>query len=225
MKKFLITCAFLTALPVYLCAADGGDDIRFSILNWLIIAVFLIATTVIGERLKGKNRNLNDFFLGGKSVPWWAVSFSMIATKTSVSTFIAVPAFVFSAAGNLTYLQMTLGFILGNFLFVFVLLKQYYQEGVYSPYDFIQNRLGTKTSQLSRSLFMLGATLSQGVRLLGTALVLSVITGLDTLVCILIIVVFSIIWSYLGGITTVIWTDVIQFIIFFVTQIISYSIN
>ena len=187
---------------------------NFSVLNWVILLVFLIGTTVLGERLKGKGEGLDSFFRGGKNLPWWAVTLSLIATKTSVATFIAVPAFVFSINGNLTYLQMTIGFGLGNLLMVFVLLKEYYEENVYSPYEFIQNRLGVKVSQLSRAFFMVGATMSQGVRLLGTALVLSVITGQDTLVCIAIITGFAVIWSYMGGITTVVWTDAIQFVVF-----------
>ncbi|MFY0686447.1 MAG: hypothetical protein JXQ90_04730 [Cyclobacteriaceae bacterium] len=187
---------------------------NFSTLNWIILIVFLLGTTLLGELLKGNGEGLDDFFKGGNKLPWWSVSLSLIATKTSVATFIAVPAFVFSMQGDLTYLQMTIGFALGNVLFVFVLLREYYQENVYSPYEFIQKRLGIQVSQLSRTFFMVGATMSQGVRLLGTALVLSVITGQDTIVCILIIAAFAVIWSYIGGITTVIWTDAIQFVIF-----------
>ncbi len=189
---------------------------NFSLLNWIILATVLIGTTVVGERIKGKGTGVDDFFRGGRNLPWWAVSLSLIATKTSVATFIAVPAFVFSLTGDMSYIQMTIGFILGNLLFVFVLLKEYYEENIYSPYDFIQNRLGERTSQLSRVLFMTGATLSQGVRLVGTGLVLSVITGLDSVTCIIIVAAFAVVWSYIGGITTVVWTDVIQFVIFIV---------
>jgi SSS family transporter len=184
------------------------------LLNWIILIGFLVVTTIIGELTKSKDKGLHGFFKGGQNLPWWAVSLSLIATKTSVATFIAVPAFVFSMQGDLTYLQMTIGFALGNILMVFVLLKEYYEENIYSPYEFIQNRLGIKVSQLSRTFFMIGATMSQGVRLLGTALVLSVITGQSTLTCILIIALFAVVWSYIGGITTVIWTDAIQFLIF-----------
>ncbi len=200
---------------------------NFSILNWVILAVVLIGTTIIGEKIKGKGSGVDDFFRGGRNLPWWAVSLSIIATKTSVATFIAVPAFVFSVTGDMSYIQMTIGFILGNLLFVFVLLKEYYEENIYSPYDFIQNRLGYKVSQLSRGFFMLGATLSQGVRLVGTGLVLSVITGLGSIECIVIVAAFAVVWSYIGGITTVVWTDVIQFIIFIAGAIIAllYAID
>ncbi len=212
-KTFLLIAILLPGIPLFAVTGEVASG-KFSALNWMILAVFLLGTTIIGELLKSKDGGVDGFFRGGRNLPWWAVSLSLIATKTSVSTFIAVPAFVFSAQGDLTYLQMTFGFALGNILMIFVLLKEYYQENIYSPYDFIQNRLGVKTSQLTRTFFTVGATLSQAVRLLGTALVLSVITGQSTLVCILIIAVFAIAWSYIGGITTVVWTDAIQFVIF-----------
>lgn len=215
MKRNVLIAALLL-FSVSLFAANKNElaASSFSTLNWVILIVFLLGTTVIGELVKNKDKGLDAFFKGGKNLPWWAVSLSLIATKTSVATFIAVPAFVFSLQGNLTYLQMTIGFALGNVLFVYVLLKEYYEENIYSPYDFIQKRLGVKISQLSRTFFVVGATMSQGVRLLGTALVLSVITGQSTMVCIGIIALFAILWSYIGGITTVIWTDAIQFIVF-----------
>lgn len=209
---FLVVGILLTPLVVH--AHDTVASSQFSTLNWIILIIFLLGTTLFGELVKGKDDGLDGFFKGGKKLPWWTVSLSLIATKTSVATFIAVPAFIFSLKGDLTYLQMTIGFALGNVLMVFVLLKEYYEENVFSPYEFIQNRLGIKVSQLSRTFFMVGATMSQGVRLLGTALVLSVITGQSTVICILIIAVFAVIWSYIGGITTVVWTDAIQFMIF-----------
>ena len=108
-----------------LIAAVGNEiaSTHFSTLNWIILLAFLLGTTLIGELVKSKDQGLNSFFRGGQNLPWWAVSFSLIATKTSVETFIAVPAFVFSMNGDLTYLQMTFGFALGNILMVFVLLK------------------------------------------------------------------------------------------------------
>ncbi|WP_373942939.1 hypothetical protein OEG92_07520 [Polaribacter sejongensis] len=213
-KTIIIITTLFCCFSMFSQSTDEVAFSHFSTLNWVILIVFLLGTTLIGELVKNKDKGLDAFFKGGNNLPWWAVSLSLIATKTSVATFIAVPAFIFSMQGNLTYLQMTIGFALGNVLFVYVLLKEYYEEGIFSPYDFIQKRLGVKTSQLSRTFFMIGATMSQGVRLLGTALVLSVITGQSTILCIAIIAVFAIVWSYIGGITTVVWTDAIQFVIF-----------
>lgn len=187
---------------------------QFGWFSWSIVLGYLAITTWLGGKLKERENSLKSFFKGNNDLPWWAVSLSLIATKTSASTFIAVPAFIFSVNGNLTYLQATLGFALGVFLMLFFFLKQYYAENVYSPYDFIQIKLGGNTANLTRLIFALGTLLSQAVKLLLTAVVLSVVSGLEILACVLIITFFACVWSYLGGIKTVIWTDVIQYFIF-----------
>ncbi len=184
--------------------------VQFGWINWTILIVIFAAITLAGHLLRGKNTGMRDFFLGGRSIPWWAVGGSIIATQASALTFISVPAAVFMAGGNLTYLQMTFGFILGNILMAYIFVKPYYEAEIYSPYDFIGNRLGNNASQLARALFFGGAILSQGVRLLSTGLLLSVVTGLSLQLCVFIIFVFSVVWTLTGGIKTVIWTDVIQ---------------
>ena len=193
----------------------------FGVINWAVLVVFLLATTLIGHRLRGDTTRLEGFFLGGRNIPWWAVAASLIATKTSALTFIAVPGFIFAAGGDLTYLQITLGMILGNILMAIVFIPAYYDEQIYSPYDFMEKRLGTGVSQLARLLFFAGVVLSQAVRLLATALVLSVITGLSLPECILIMSVFAVVWSIMGGITTVIWTDVVQWVIYTVGAVVA----
>lgn len=189
-------------------------ETSFGLINWTVLVVFLLGTTLIGHRLRGDTSRMEGFFLGGRSIPWWAVAASLIATKTSALTFIAVPGFIFAAGGDLTYLQITLGMILGNVLMAIIFIRAYYEEEIYSPYDFMENRLGTAVSQLARTLFFGGVVLSQAVRLLATALVLSVITGLSLPACILVMGVFAVVWSLMGGITTVIWTDFVQWAIY-----------
>lgn len=186
----------------------------FGWMNWAILALFLAGTTFIGHRFRGDSGTLRGFFLGGRKIPWWAVGGSIIATQASALTFISVPAAVFMAGGNLTYLQVTIGFIIGNVLMALIFVKAYYREEIYSPYEFMGRRIDPRVSRLAQGLFMMGAVLSQGVRFLSTALILSVVTGLPLSACILIIALFSMIWTILGGITTVIWTDVVQFGVF-----------
>jgi SSS family transporter len=194
---------------------------QFGPVNWIILISFLLVTTWIGHLLKGDTKGMRGFFLGDRKIPWWAVAGSLIATRTSALTFIAVPAAIFMAGGNLTYLQMTLGFIAGDMLMAFIFIKAYYKEEIYSPYDYFEKQLNAKVSQLSRILFIIGTIMSQGIRLLSTALILSVITGLSLVSCIFIIALFAVIWTWMGGITTVIWTDVIQFCIFLLGGIFS----
>jgi SSS family transporter len=186
----------------------------FGAINWLVLVGFLVLTTAIGHLMRGNNKDMKGFFLGGKTIPWWAISGSIVATQTSALTFISVPAAVFKAGGNLTYIQITFGFIIGQIIMAFLFLKPYYENEIYSPYEFMANRIGAGVGQLARMLFMVGAMLSQGVRLLSTALILSVVTRLDLPLCIALIGGFAIIWTLMGGITTVIWTDVIQFGVF-----------
>ena len=186
----------------------------FGALNWAVLVAFLLGTTYVGHRLRGDTSRLDGFFLGGRSIPWWAVAASLMATKTSALTFIAVPGFIFAAGGDLRYLQITLGMILGNVLMAMVFIPAYYAEKIYSPYDFMENRLGTAVSQIARALFFAGVVLSQAVRLLATALVLSVITRLSLPTCIVIMTVFAVTWSIMGGITTVVWTDFVQWAIY-----------
>lgn len=189
-------------------------ETSFGATNWIVLAAFLLGTTWIGHRLRGDSDRLEGFFLGGRAIPWWAVAASLIATKTSALTFIAVPGFIFAAGGDLRYLQITLGMILGNVLMALIFIRPYYQERIYSPYDYMENRLGAGVSQLARLLFFGGVVLSQAVRLLATALVLSVITGLSLPECILIMGAFAAVWCLMGGITTVIWTDFVQWAIY-----------
>ncbi len=189
---------------------EGGV---FTGIDWTVVVIFMLATTWLGHLLRGKGTGLEGFFVGGRDVPWWAVSISLVATQTSALTFIAVPAAIYREGGDFTYLQMIIGFILGNILMAALLMKPYYQMKVASPYDYLQNRFGQPTAQTSRLFFLVAVGLGQSVRLLSTALILSVVTGIDMVWAVALITVFAVVWTWMGGITTVIWTDVIQFLV------------
>lgn len=175
---------------------------------------YLGLTTVLGARLAGKQTTLRDFFLGGRKLPWPAVAGSIIATEISAVTFVGVPAVVFAAGGNLTYLQLALGAILARVIIGLWFVPAFYEREVYSPYDYMGRRLGLPVRSVTSGLFMLGAVLGQSVRVLLTAVILQEISGLPLTWSIWIIGVVAIAWTLLGGITTVIWTDVIQFLVF-----------
>jgi SSS family transporter len=186
----------------------------FGYINWIVVVAFIAGTTVLGHRLKGKEGGLQQFFLGGKGLPWWAVSCSIMASQISAVTIIAVPGAIFRTGGSLLFLQGTLiGFVIAKFLMVALFIGPFYEHKVFSPYDFIENRLGARASNLSRGLFIISAILGHGIRLLTVALVLSVVVGIPIGQSILLIGVFAILWTLMGGITTVIWTDFIMFIV------------
>jgi SSS family solute:Na+ symporter len=186
----------------------------FGWLDWLVVGGYLLLTTWVGHRLRGQQATIRDFFLGGRKLPWPAVSGSIIATEISALTFIGVPGMVYAVGGDFTYLQWALGSVLARVLVGLFLVKRYYEEEIFSPYDYMSNRLGGNVRTLTTVLFSIGAILGQSVRVLVTATILSSVTVLPFTWCIVIIGIFAMIWTLMGGMTTVIWTDVMQFGLF-----------
>ena len=175
---------------------------------------YLVFTTVLGAKLAGKQATIRDFFLGGRKLPWPAVAGSIIATEISAVTFISAPAIVFAQGGNFTYLQLAIGAIAARVIIGIWFVPAFYEREIYSPYDYMGHCLGGPVRSVTTGLFMLGAVLGQSVRVLLTALILQLMTGLPLGVSIWVIGAIAVAWTLLGGITTVIWTDVVQFVVF-----------
>ena len=185
----------------------------FSLIDWIVVAIYIGGTTWIGHRLKGQQKTPHDFFLGGRRIPWFAVSASIIATTISAVTFIGVPAFIYAAGGDFTYLQLAIGGIIAKLLIARFLIPRYYEQEFYSPYDYISQRLGATAGRLTAMMFILGGILGQSVRVYATALVLELLTGWTMGLSILVIAVFAILWTWMGGVAAVIWTDLVQFFV------------
>jgi SSS family transporter len=196
---------------------------HFTGLDWAVVVGYLLLTTWIGHVLSGKNVTIRDFFLGGRSLPWWAVSGSMVATEISALTFIGVPGGVYALQGDWTYLQWGIGSIIARVIVGYFLVPLYYKQEIYSPYDYMGAKLGEGVRRLVTGLFSLGAILGQSVRVLVTALILQTVTGLSTEACILAIGGFAVVWTLMGGMRTVIWTDVIQFGIFVLGGLLAFG--
>ncbi|MDP3851574.1 MAG: hypothetical protein Q8Q59_13785 [Luteolibacter sp.] len=189
-------------------------ETHFTSLDRAVVIGYMLLTTVIGHALSGKNATIRDFFLGGRSLPWWAVSGSMVATEISALTFIGVPGGVFALQGDWTYLQWGIGSVIARFAVGYWLVPLYFKNEIYSPYDYMGAKLGEGVRRLVTGLFSLGAILGQSVRVLVTAIILTTVTGMRMEICILAIGAFAVVWTLMGGMRTVIWTDVIQFLIF-----------
>lgn len=196
----------------------------FTYWDWAVVVGYMVLTTWMGHKMSGKQANIKDFFLGGKTIPWWAVSGSMIATEISALTFIGVPGGVYALSGDWTYLQWGLGSILARFAVAYWLVPLYYEKEIYSPYDFMGNRLGEGARRLVTGLFSLGAILGQSVRVLVTAIILKVVTDMDVSVCIMIIGAVAVLWTFMGGMQTVIWTDVMQFCLFIFGGLLAFGL-
>ena len=197
----------------------------FGLIDWAVVLGVLVLTTWIGARKAGEQRTLRDFFLGGRRLPWYAVSASIVATEISAVTFISLPAGVWFADAQ--YLQLVLlGSLVARVLVAVVLVPRYYEREVYSPYDWMAARLGGNVRRTTTILFSLGGVLGQSARVFMTALVLRVILfrelawieaelGIPPLVsAVSAIGIVAVLWTWMGGIATVVWTDAVLFVLF-----------
>lgn len=198
------------------CAALAGMEIHeyFTTWDWVVVFGYLGITTLVGHRMRGHQATIRDFFLGGRSLPWPAVAGSIVATEISGVTFIGVPGMVFAASGNFTYLQWAIGSIFARFLVGMFFVRFFYEREIYSPYDFMEHRIGRGVKYLATAIFAIGSILGQSVRVLVAALALRVVTPWDFEWCIVVIGLFAVAWTLMGGMRTVIWTDVMQFFLF-----------
>jgi len=197
---------------------------RFAALDWLVLGGYFLLITWIGHRVSARQSSVHEYFLGSKSLPWYAVSASIIATTVSGVTFIGVPAIVFADGGDYRYLQFTVAGFISKWIIGHWVLAKLYAGGYVSPYDFIRERLGAVFGQVAALLFFLGAVLGQGVRVFAVALVLELLTGLTLPWCIALIVGFSALHTWLGGIRAVVWTDALQFLIFVAGGVFAVSV-
>jgi SSS family solute:Na+ symporter len=182
-------------------------------LDLAIIAIFLVGTPLLGIAIGGKQTSSNDYFVGSRRIPWWAVTFSVVATETSTLTVISVPTVAY--LGNVTYLQLAIGYLIGRVLVAFVLLPRYYAGDLVSAYGFLGKRFGQGLQGTASVTFLLTRLLADGVRLFATAIpvkVMLAVFGIDLpyWVIVAVIALFAVAYTYLGGIRAVIWIDVIQ---------------
>ena len=187
-----------------------------------VIVLYVVGCTALGARLGSKSAGLKGYFLGESNIPAWAVMISIVATETSTATFLSVPGVAYK--GDFTYLQLALGYILGRFVVATVLLPSYFRGEIYTAYEVLQERFGGSTRRTASVLFLVTRSLADGLRLFLAALVLQQLTGWSISGSIVVVGVVTVVYTYLGGMKAVIWTDVIQFVIYIVGAIVALLI-
>jgi SSS family solute:Na+ symporter len=180
--------------------------------DYIIIIFYLIGVAAFGIISGGKQKTVKDYFAGSKSVPWWAVCFSIVAAETSTLTFISIPGLAYIA--NLNFLQVAAGYLLGRIVVAYLFLPAYDKGELKTAYTFLENRFGGKTRSFASIVFLFTRTAADGVRLFATAIPLKLMLDINYPVAIIIIAMVSFIYTYTGGMKGIIWVDVVQMFIY-----------
>lgn len=194
-------------------------------IDLVIIFGYLIGIVLFGTWFARKQKTTSDYFLGDRSVPWWAVAASIVATETSTITFISVPGIAFARGGNFQFLQLVFGYLLGRIVISLLFIPSYFRGELMTVYQLLDRRFGGKIKVLAASLFVVMRNIADGIRLLLTAIVLAAVYtsfqpagNAETIIIASIVLIGAamIIFTYFGGMEAVIWVEVIQLGIYIV---------
>jgi SSS family transporter len=190
------------------------------IVDLAVIAAYLLFITWFGARFKEKKGSLKDYFLGGRGAPWWAIAFSIVSAETSTLTVIGTPAIAFR--GNFTFLQLILGYLLGRIVISVLFLPQYFRGEMFTAYELMQRRFGKRIRKFTAGIFLVLRALAEGVRVFAVSIVISIILGTGELLSIFVIVCLTLFYTFEGGMTAVIWTDVVQMFLYITGAVASF---
>lgn len=191
-------------------------------MRWIdlaVIIVYLIGITWFGARFRETQKSLKDYFLGGRNAPWWAIGFSIVSAETSTLTIIGTPAIAFN--GNFGFLQVVLGYLLARVLISVLFLPHYFRGEMYTAYELMKRRFGDRIRKLTAGSFLVLRALAEGVRVFAISIVVSIILGTGDMLSILVIVLLTLFYTFEGGMTAVIWTDVIQMVLYVFGAVVS----
>jgi SSS family transporter len=201
-------------------------------IDLLILVVYLMGTIALGAMFSRSQRSVRDYFVSGQRVPWWAIMGSIVATETSTVTFISVPGFAYG--NGFTFIQLVIGYMVGRVVVVLLFVPAYFRGQLLTVYQLLGQRFGAGVKRLAASLFLITRTLADGFRLFATGLVLAALlladpditarlssavpgvspTAAVLIVSVLVMGVATIVYTYLGGMEAVIWTDVAQLVVY-----------
>ncbi len=181
-------------------------------LDLIIIAIYLAGITLFGLRFRKRQRSLRDYFLADRDIPWWAIALSIVAAETSTLTIISIPGLAYDT--NLTFMQVVMGYVLGRVIISFVLLPHYFRGDLYTAYELIERRFGRGLRSLTAGLFLITRGAAEGVRVYAVSIVVTIALGTGEIASIAIITALTLIYTFEGGLAAVIWTDVVQTVIY-----------
>ena len=194
-------------------------------MRWIdlaVILVYLAAITWFGARFGRSQRTLRDYFLGGKTVPWWAIGLSIVSAETSTLTVIGTPSLSFQ--GNFGFLQLVFGYLLARIVIAALFLPAYFRGEMYTAYELMRARFGERIRRMTAVTFLVLRALAEGVRVFAISIVISVILGSGETASILVILCLTLFYTYEGGLAAVIWTDVAQMCLYVAGAVLSLAL-
>ena len=140
-----------------------------------VILIYLAGITMFGLRFRKQQRSLRDYFLADNTIPWWAISLSIVAAETSTLTVISIPGLAYDK--NFSFLQLVFGYLIGRVVISFVLLPHYFRGELFTAYQLIERRFGKDLRSLTAGLFLLTRAAAEGVRVFAVAIVVKISLG------------------------------------------------
>jgi solute:Na+ symporter, SSS family len=199
----------------------------FSTIDYAVLVVYLVGITVFGTLFRKSHHSVKDYFVGAKTTHWLVISLSIVATETSTLTLIGVPALAYTVyarpeqGGAFTYLQVVFGYVIARLIISVLFIPAYFQGDLLTAYELLARRFGAATKHFAASLFLMMRALAEGVRVFAASLVLAAVIGASLpglphlwLWSIVLVGLLTLIYTFEGGIAAVIWTDLIQLVIY-----------
>ena len=192
---------------------------EFGVLNWSILGAYIAGNLLLGVVLSKRVETAEHYFLGQRTMPWWAIGISVIATYVGAMSFLGGPAWAYTEGFSVIFIHVN--YPIAIFVVVSVFLPFFYRSGVASIFDYLEKRFGLASRTVMSGVFLFGNAAYSGIMLYTTALVLEFITGMPVIDAILIVAVVALTYTMLGGMAAVIWTDVIQSAILFIGALVT----
>lgn len=213
----------LHPFPALLLAASPATHL--SVFDLALVALYLIAITLFGLRFREKRgeskgpKSLKTYFLANNTIPWWAIALSIVSAETSTLTIISVPGVAF--AGNFGFLQLVIGYMVGRIVVSALFLPRYFAGEMLTAYQLIDQRFGPFLHKVTAALFLFTRAAAEGVRVFAVSIVVGIAIGTGDVLSIAIISALTLLYTFEGGITAVIWTDVVQMFIYIIGTVVA----
>ena len=199
-------------------------NLPIHIVDLAVFIAYLCFVVAFGVWIGRGQKTLSHYLPGARNLPWWGLLGSIVATETSTVTFLSVPGITFAQGGDLRFLQLTIGYIVGRIIISVVMLPMYFRGQLFTAYEILENRFGVATKRIASILFLLARNFGDALRLFLTALVIEQMFGTSLELSVIVLGILTIVYTLFGGMKAVVWNDCIQFIVYILGGILIFAI-